>query len=82
MHRMRLRGVPSNMMKRMRLAVWSAALCMFAALPGHGQSTQGIITGRIYDIRSGIGIENGEVSCTKLVTNEPRHATLAIRPHP
>jgi hypothetical protein len=57
----------------MRLAVLCATWGGILSLC-HAQSTQGIITGRIYDIRTGKGIENGDVSCTMLATNELHRA--------
>jgi hypothetical protein len=48
--------------------------CLLANWRCSAQSTQGVITGRIYDIRTGKGIENGELVCTKLATNEPHSA--------
>ena len=60
-------------MRPMRLAVLCAAWGGILSLC-HGQSTQGIITGRVYDIRTGKGIENGDVSCTMLATNELHRA--------
>jgi hypothetical protein len=63
------------MMKSMRLAVpGGMGCCILSSWLCYAQSTQGIVSGRIYDIRTGKGIENGDVNCTKLATNEQRRA--------
>jgi hypothetical protein len=61
-------------MKIMRLAALGAVWFILIGRLGCSQSTQGIITGKVYDIRSGRGIENAAVNCRRIETEEPHSA--------